>query len=89
MELADEASVDRCVQRLNGKLVPGSNPVSSMEKLQNTSSYIFHTVLTAIHNYCFSMNIYIFIFIIDNLILPFLLLFFPVLELCCEAVFNC
>ena len=33
MELADEASVDRCVQRLNGKLVPGSNPVSSLEKL--------------------------------------------------------
>lgn len=30
VELADEASVDRCVQRLNGKLVPGSNPVSSM-----------------------------------------------------------
>lgn len=28
VELADEASVDRCVQRLNGKLVPGSNPVS-------------------------------------------------------------
>ncbi|KAM8849252.1 tRNA selenocysteine 1-associated protein 1-like isoform 2-T2 [Spinachia spinachia] len=26
VELADEASVDRCVQRLNGKLVPGSNP---------------------------------------------------------------
>lgn len=27
VEMADEASVDRCVQRLNGKLVPGSNPV--------------------------------------------------------------
>lgn len=40
VELADEASVDRCVQRLNGKLVPGSNPVSSMVSLQNTSSYI-------------------------------------------------
>ncbi|KAG5286816.1 hypothetical protein AALO_G00019100 [Alosa alosa] len=26
VELADEASVDRCVHRLNGKLVPGSNP---------------------------------------------------------------
>ncbi|XP_037537478.1 tRNA selenocysteine 1-associated protein 1-like [Nematolebias whitei] len=26
VELADEASVDRCVQRLNGKLVPGLNP---------------------------------------------------------------
>ncbi|XP_016386433.1 tRNA selenocysteine 1-associated protein 1-like isoform X1 [Sinocyclocheilus rhinocerous] len=26
VELADEAGVDRCVQRLNGKLVPGSNP---------------------------------------------------------------
>uniref|UniRef100_A0A3Q4GDC2 tRNA selenocysteine-associated protein 1 n=1 Tax=Neolamprologus brichardi TaxID=32507 RepID=A0A3Q4GDC2_NEOBR len=26
VELADEASVERCVQRLNGKLVPGSNP---------------------------------------------------------------
>ncbi|XP_034052143.1 tRNA selenocysteine 1-associated protein 1-like isoform X2 [Gymnodraco acuticeps] len=26
VELADEGSVDRCVQRLNGKLVPGSNP---------------------------------------------------------------
>ncbi|XP_068604524.1 tRNA selenocysteine 1-associated protein 1-like isoform X2 [Brachionichthys hirsutus] len=26
VELADEASVDRSVQRLNGKLVPGSNP---------------------------------------------------------------
>ncbi|CAN9503356.1 unnamed protein product [Ophioblennius macclurei] len=26
VELADETSVDRCVQRLNGKLVPGSNP---------------------------------------------------------------
>ncbi|XP_028283672.1 tRNA selenocysteine 1-associated protein 1-like isoform X2 [Parambassis ranga] len=26
VELADEESVDRCVQRLNGKLVPGSNP---------------------------------------------------------------
>ncbi|XP_029930417.1 tRNA selenocysteine 1-associated protein 1-like isoform X2 [Myripristis murdjan] len=26
VELADEASVDRCVQKLNGKLVPGSNP---------------------------------------------------------------
>ncbi|XP_036375054.1 tRNA selenocysteine 1-associated protein 1-like [Megalops cyprinoides] len=26
VELADEASVDRCVLRLNGKLVPGSNP---------------------------------------------------------------
>uniref|UniRef100_A0A1A8RY99 tRNA selenocysteine-associated protein 1 n=1 Tax=Nothobranchius rachovii TaxID=451742 RepID=A0A1A8RY99_9TELE len=26
VELADEASVDRCVQRLNGKLVPASNP---------------------------------------------------------------
>ncbi|XP_061695431.1 tRNA selenocysteine 1-associated protein 1-like isoform X2 [Syngnathoides biaculeatus] len=26
VEMADEASVDRCVQRLNGKLVPGSNP---------------------------------------------------------------
>lgn len=29
VELADEASVDRCVHRLNGKLVPGSNPVSA------------------------------------------------------------
>lgn len=29
VELADESSVERCVQRLNGKLVPGSNPVSS------------------------------------------------------------
>lgn len=28
VELADEESVERCVQRLNGKLVPGSNPVS-------------------------------------------------------------
>uniref|UniRef100_A0AAV2JW13 tRNA selenocysteine-associated protein 1 n=1 Tax=Knipowitschia caucasica TaxID=637954 RepID=A0AAV2JW13_KNICA len=26
VELADEESVERCVQRLNGKLVPGSNP---------------------------------------------------------------
>ncbi|XP_053739616.1 tRNA selenocysteine 1-associated protein 1-like isoform X1 [Synchiropus splendidus] len=26
VEFADEASVDRCVQRLNGKLVPASNP---------------------------------------------------------------
>ncbi|XP_069046984.1 tRNA selenocysteine 1-associated protein 1-like [Lepisosteus oculatus] len=26
VELADEASVDRCVLKLNGKLVPGSNP---------------------------------------------------------------
>ncbi|XP_041698112.1 tRNA selenocysteine 1-associated protein 1-like [Coregonus clupeaformis] len=26
VEMADEASVDRCVHRLNGKLVPGSNP---------------------------------------------------------------
>ncbi|KAL4657110.1 tRNA selenocysteine 1-associated protein 1-like [Arapaima gigas] len=26
VEMADEASVDRCVLRLNGKLVPGSNP---------------------------------------------------------------
>ncbi|XP_033848166.1 tRNA selenocysteine 1-associated protein 1-like [Acipenser ruthenus] len=26
VELADEAGVDRCVLRLNGKLVPGSNP---------------------------------------------------------------
>uniref|UniRef100_A0A8C7Y0U5 tRNA selenocysteine-associated protein 1 n=1 Tax=Oryzias sinensis TaxID=183150 RepID=A0A8C7Y0U5_9TELE len=26
VELADEESVDRCVQRLNGKLVPASNP---------------------------------------------------------------
>ncbi|XP_028328972.1 tRNA selenocysteine 1-associated protein 1-like [Gouania willdenowi] len=26
VELADEASVGRCVQKLNGKLVPGSNP---------------------------------------------------------------
>ncbi|XP_061151543.1 tRNA selenocysteine 1-associated protein 1-like isoform X1 [Syngnathus typhle] len=26
VEMADEASVDRCVQKLNGKLVPGSNP---------------------------------------------------------------
>ncbi|CAL8321881.1 unnamed protein product [Arctogadus glacialis] len=26
VEMSDEASVDRCVQRLNGKLVPGSNP---------------------------------------------------------------
>lgn len=30
VELADESSVERCVQRLNGKLVPGSNPVSSL-----------------------------------------------------------
>ncbi|TRY53872.1 hypothetical protein DNTS_002814 [Danionella cerebrum] len=27
VEMADEASVDRCVQRLSGKLVPGSNPL--------------------------------------------------------------
>nr|XP_057917344.1 tRNA selenocysteine 1-associated protein 1-like [Doryrhamphus excisus] len=26
VEMADEESVDRCVERLNGKLVPGSNP---------------------------------------------------------------
>ncbi|MBN3285875.1 TSP1L protein, partial [Polyodon spathula] len=26
VELADEAGVNRCVLRLNGKLVPGSNP---------------------------------------------------------------
>jgi hypothetical protein len=29
VEMSDEASVDRCVHRLNGKLVPGSNPVST------------------------------------------------------------
>lgn len=35
MELADEASVERCVQRLNGKLVPGSNPVSDIYPKQS------------------------------------------------------
>lgn len=47
VELADEESVDRCVQRLNGKLVPASNPVSVINKLLlNTLSsqkYIMHT----------------------------------------------
>lgn len=57
VELADEASVDRCVQRLNGKLVPGSNPVSSVVLLQNTFSYIFDAILTALHEYCFYTNI--------------------------------
>lgn len=46
VELADEASVERCVQRLNGKLVPGSNPVSSVVQLIFThiyySSLLFH-----------------------------------------------
>lgn len=31
--MADETSVDRCVHQLNGKLVPGSNPVSTHHKL--------------------------------------------------------
>lgn len=46
MELADEASVERCVQRLNGKLVPGSNPVSSYDLTSAPSSKI---VLTCFH----------------------------------------
>lgn len=41
MELADESSVDRCVSRLNGKLVPGSNPVSSVVYFQNTTQIFF------------------------------------------------
>lgn len=42
VELADEASVDRCVQRLNGKLVPGSNPVWPHYELRNVINSPFH-----------------------------------------------
>ena len=37
VEMSDEPSVDRCVHRLNGKLVPASNPVSMII----TRSFIF------------------------------------------------
>lgn len=49
VELADEASVDRCVQRLNGKLVPGSNPVSFMVQSQNNVYDAYFTAFSVIH----------------------------------------
>lgn len=57
MELADESSVDRCVSRLNGKLVPGSNPVSSVVYFQNTTQIFFLLTKYLLH-YFFPPEIY-------------------------------
>lgn len=46
MELADEASVDRCVHRLNGKLVPGSNPVSGNTHFQTSQHNSGHVIMS-------------------------------------------